>query len=177
MKRTLASRAITAVWIAFGSYSLLAITTGPGGLFAWQAMGKSIDSMRANMETLKERNLELSSDFASLRSDPDRALREARALGYLPEGEYEIVLSSEGHTLKKPAGPGEARSFERPDSAPDSLVKSIALGLGLVYFVLVQVPGVADMKGSKTRRKPVRPSSSREKPKTDGPLPDIAPVT
>jgi cell division protein FtsB len=174
MKRILASRAITSIWIAFGSYSLLAISTGPGGLFAWQAMCRSIDAMRTNMETLKERNLELSSDFASLRSDPDRAQREARALGYLPEGEYEVVLSRSGETVKNAVGPGEALAFERPDSAPDSLIKSIALGVGLVFFVFADIPSMADLRSPKGRRKPVRSSKAREKPQTDGPVPDIA---
>ena len=136
MKRILASRTVVAIWLALGCYSLLSMTMGPGGLFAWQSMGESVVAMQGNIEALKNRNRELSSDFASLRSDPDRARREARALGYLPEGEYEVVLTGAGRPSLQDEGPGTALSFDRPETVSDALIKAIAAGLGLLWLAL-----------------------------------------
>jgi len=137
--RRCAAGAGGAAWIALVVYCLLAILVGPAGLRPYGRLEALNASMRENLEELGRKNGELRSELESLRSDADRALREARGLGYLRPGEGAILVA--GRESESPdRDPGEVVPYDPPSAWPDSALKEIALGAFLAAFAVFLAP-------------------------------------
>ncbi len=128
-----------ASWIALAVYCLLSSLAGPAGILSYRRLEERNAAMRENLGKLGEANARLRVELESLRSDADRAAREARSLGYLRPGEGAIVLA--GRDLRIPdLDEGGILAFEQPKTWPDSALKEIALGAFLAAFAAFLAP-------------------------------------
>ena len=121
------SSLLAAAWVALAVYCLLAAIAGPAGALALKGLQARRDGMARNLGELEAANLRLRGELESLRTDPDRALREARSLGYLRPNETEIVLAGSG-APKQALDAGRVLPFGPSPSLPDDLIKELALG-------------------------------------------------
>jgi hypothetical protein len=97
--------------------------------------------MQRNLGALGEANARLRVELESLRSDADRAAREARSLGYLRPGEGAIIVP--GRVSEAPElAPGEVVPYAPSPSWPDSALKQIAFGA----FLAALAAGLAPKK-------------------------------
>lgn len=102
---------------------------------AASGLERHVAKMRDNLAVLKNLNVELGSDLEALRSDPDRARREARALGYLARGEYEVVIVGARETARERPSTGTVIPYEVPPSLADEVLKVLALAAAMLGFV------------------------------------------
>ncbi|HTX72041.1 MAG TPA: septum formation initiator family protein [Rectinemataceae bacterium] len=115
------------------AYCLLSLLAGPAGLLAYGSLQGQQARIARNLDALGALNARLRSDVDSLRSDADRAAREARSLGYLRPGETEVVLSGmDSH--EPPPETGSVINLPPSAGLPDRLLKEIAAGIGLTAF-------------------------------------------
>jgi len=172
MTRFLVSRLLAAVYVAIATYSLISIVAGPGGLIAESRLAGHSARMRANLESLKAINRGLGSELEALRSDPDRARREARDLGYIGFDEIEVVIPGRGPAMEGAETPGGVLVFEAPTVIADGEIKALALLCAAVFFGA----GLALRKSGSVRQaarmrppKPgVCPKSRASQPTTSG---------
>ncbi len=136
-------RGFVACWCAFAMYCLLSATVGPAGLLAYKELEGRTASMRANLDSLRRSNDALAQQFQSLRSDPGRAGREARALGYLADGENALIVggmdeNSGSHGQEGvPVAWGKSGGVVRVTTVTplgDLLIKEISLLIGFIVF-------------------------------------------
>ena len=130
-------RLFASACLGVGVYCALSVIAGPAGLIAYRGLEARRDAMQVNLDALGTRNAALQSDLDSLRNDPGRAAREARALGYLAEGELSLVI--EGQTV--PPGenrlePGNILKMEAPVPLGDATIKDLSLAAALLALVL-----------------------------------------
>ena len=95
--------------------------------------------MRRNIGALGEANGRLRAELESLRSDADRAAREARSLGYLRPGESAVLLAGRSEPVEE-LETGTVVPFAPPPSWPDSALKEIALGAFLAILAIGLAP-------------------------------------
>jgi cell division protein FtsB len=126
----MAKRAALAAWAALAAYCALSVVAGPAGLIAYRALESSNSRMAANLEELRADNGGLRIELESLRSDADRAAREARSLGYLRQGEAAVVIAGRNSEPKE-LEVGEVLAYAPPETWPDSALKEIAFGVFL----------------------------------------------
>jgi hypothetical protein len=125
--------------VGVGAYCLLSAVAGPAGILAYRDLSSRRDEMARNLVALEERNRILREDLEDLRFDPDRTAREARGLGYLRKGESALVLP--GQSVERPPRDiGRPVPFDSPASAPDAVLKEIALGSGLMALAIRLAP-------------------------------------
>lgn len=135
------SRAALAAWASLLVYCGLSLVLGPAGIVAYRKLEAGKAEMQANLAELGEANARLRVELDSLRSDADRAAREARSLGYLKPNEGAILIA--GRTQPRlDLDPGKAIPFSAPGSWPDSALKEIAFGA----FLAVLAAGLAPRK-------------------------------
>ena len=137
-KRILACVA-TATWAAFAAYCLLSLVVGPAGMISCRQLEADRADMQRNLGSLGEANAHLRVELESLRSDADRAAREARSLGYLRPGEGSIVIAGRS-AARGEIEPGNVIPFRAPRSCPDSVLKEIALGIFLASLAFGLAP-------------------------------------
>jgi cell division protein FtsB len=152
MVRTLASRLLATVYVAIAAYSILAILAGPGGLIAESLLADRSAQMSANLESLRVTNRSLGSDLEALRSDPDRARREARDLGYVAADEIEVVLPGREKTTQNGESPGSILAFVAPTVLSDMEVKVLALSIAALFLAASLAFRLRG--GTKSRAKP-----------------------
>lgn len=137
--RKLAVRAGFAAWAALAIYCLLSLLAGPAGLVAYSRLESRNGRMRSNLEELGKANGRLRVELESLRSDVDRAAREARSLGYLRPGERSLVLAGRSSRLAV-LDAGKVLAYDPPPSWPDSALKEIAFGAFLAILAASLAP-------------------------------------
>jgi hypothetical protein len=95
--------------------------------------------MRRNIGELGKANEGLRVELESLRSDADRAAREARSLGYLRPGENAVLVAGR---VAPAAGleTGTIVAFTEPPSWPDFALKEIAFGVFLAVLAIGLAP-------------------------------------
>ncbi len=128
-----------ALAIALGVYCVLSVIAGPAGLFAYAGLEERRAEMSRNLTQLGRANEKLRAELDSLRSDADRAAREARGLGFLRKGEYEVIISGRDKA-RSAMEPGVVVPFDQPAALPDAAAKQIALGAGLAVLALSLAP-------------------------------------
>lgn len=95
--------------------------------------------MEANLGELGTIRESLNTELESLKSDPDRAAREARSLGYLRKGETALVL---GERVERPLkiDSGSVLPYAQPPALSDLAMKEISFGFGLAILALFLAP-------------------------------------
>lgn len=167
--RKLAPRALLAAWLGLLSYCLLAFTLGQGGLLASLSTRAQLERMRTNLALLRQKNLELRNEVAALQADPDRARREARSLGYLARGEYEIVVVGRERRPVSLESPGSALPAEAPPGYADAGLKAAGLLVGLASLALglLRAGGEGAARASRRlRRSAEEAGASRSPPRS-----------
>jgi len=104
--------------------------------------------MEANLAELGSIRQRLNTELESLKTDSDRAAREARSLGYLRKNETELVLGERSERVK-PVDMGRILPFAEPIALGDLALKEIALGAALAVLALLFAPP----RGSSRRRR------------------------
>ncbi len=108
--------------------------------------------MEANLGKLGMIRENLNSELSSLKSDPDRAAREARGLGYLRSGETALVLG-DSTVRARPIEVGSIVHYAEPAALGDLVLKEISLGAGIALLALLLAPlGSAGHRGRSARR-------------------------
>jgi len=131
-----------ALYIGVAAYCLLSVIAGPAGIFAYRELALRKDAMALNMDSLGSTNASLRAELDALRSDPDRAGREARALGYLSPGETALVVAGDDpgrgqHRLDS----GSVLKAKAPVPLSDAFIKEISFLIGLVSLGISLAPG------------------------------------
>jgi cell division protein FtsB len=137
MRSNITRRLFVSAYIALGLYCVLSVTAGPAGIIAYRALAARKAVMSDNLEALRGANAALQSELDSLRKDPDRAGREARALGYLSEGETAVIVSGDDPTRgqRRLETGGVVRAYS-PEPLTDAAIKEISLLGGLAALIL-----------------------------------------
>jgi cell division protein FtsB len=128
-----------AAYAAFAVYCLASLIAGPAGLLAYAGLEERRGEMAANLGSLGALNESLRAERESLRSDADRAAREARSLGYLKPGETALLLPGRNYSAATLEA-GAVLPFDPPSAMPDESLKGIALGVGLGVLALALAP-------------------------------------
>ena len=128
-----------AAWVALAAYCLLSTVAGPAGLAAYGRLESQRSLMSENLDALGQANAKLRIEVESLRSDADRAAREARSLGYLRRGESAIVVAGRKDEVKA-LDAGTVLRFDAPSAWPDAVIKEIAFGVFLTVFAVFLAP-------------------------------------
>jgi hypothetical protein len=153
MAKFLITRCLLSLWVGIALYGALAVSVGPGGLVAQAGLSEGNRRMRGNLERLRLLNAGLGSDLESLRLDPDRAEREARALGYLGKDQTEIVILGKPGQPEVRASVGEILLAGKPDCLGDDTMKLLA---GSAVLVSLGASMFGRRNPLASRRKPGR---------------------
>jgi len=127
------------LYAGFAFYCLFSILFGPSGLVSYRSLEGQNEAMLRNIVSLAARNEALRAELESLKSDPDRAAREARSLGYLGPGEMELVISGKLKENIENRKAGDILPLSRPDSLSDSALKELSLLVAVLVFAAVSV--------------------------------------
>jgi cell division protein FtsB len=128
-----------ALCAGLASYCALSMLVGPAGLAAYHRLEGRKAAMEANLGELKAIGERLSAELESLKSDPDRAAREARSLGYLRKGEKALLLG-ERQDRARPIDVGSVLPDAVPAVLGDAALKEMSLGAGLAVLALLLAP-------------------------------------
>jgi cell division protein FtsB len=133
------TRVFLACYCSLACYCALSVLAGPAGLLAFRGLERRMTLMRSNIDSLSAENARLGAEFESLKSDPDRALREARALGYLDKGENALLFAGvDGREPTARSSPSRSEIVRMGATLPlaDVVIKEIALLAGMLVFIL-----------------------------------------
>ena len=130
---------VLSIYAGVSLYCALSILIGPAGLSAYSSLREKKSAMEANIGKLGLIRENLNSELSSLKSDPDRAAREARALGYLRLGEKALVLGDSTARVK-PMEIGKIVHYTEPAALGDLVLKEISLGAGIALLALLLAP-------------------------------------
>jgi len=136
------------LYAGFFLYCALSVLFGPAGLTAYRRLEERKSAMEANLAELGSIRQRLNTELESLKTDSDRAAREARSLGYLRKNETELVLGERSERVK-PVDMGRILPFAEPIALGDLALKEIALGAALAVLALLFAPP----RGSSRRRR------------------------
>ena len=143
MARRGGSRAFKALalslYAGFFLYCCLSFLLGPAGLGAYRRLQERKAAMEANLGQLSLIGERLNSELQALKTDPDRAAREARSLGYLRKGETAIILGEKTERISAP-DMGRVLPFADPPALGDLALKEISLGASLALLALLLAP-------------------------------------
>jgi hypothetical protein len=142
----LASRLGLSMYMGLVAYCLLSVLVGPAGLTAYRSLEGRKAAMEANVRELGSIRESLNGELDSLRSDPDRAAREARGLGYLRKGETAIILGDRDEKVAA-LDHGKVLPYGQLAGMDDSTLKAIAFGIGLAFLAFLCAPRKARMRG------------------------------
>ena len=133
---------ILSLFTGFFIYCALSVVLGPAGLIAYGRLEERNRAMEANLGDLGSKRDRLNAELESLKSDPDRAAREARALGYLRPGETALILGERNERIA-PIDAGRVLPFATPATLGDAALKEISLGACLAVMALLLAPSGA----------------------------------
>ncbi|MEI6874057.1 MAG: hypothetical protein WCL50_02890 [Spirochaetota bacterium] len=140
MSRPFVTRFLLAFYLGLAAYGSLSIIAGPGGVIASARLAKHTREMGANLVSLKILNQTLNSELGSLSGDPDRARREARSLGFLAPGEFEVVIMGQADSRSEKQAAGIIIPYEIPLSLADGQVKIFAFVVALFSLAFLRIP-------------------------------------
>jgi cell division protein FtsB len=141
------SALVLSLFAGFCLYCALSVVMGPAGLVAYRRLEERNRAMEANLGDLGTRRDRLNAELESLKTDPDRAAREARALGYLRPGETALILGERDERIRA-IDAGKVLPFAMPATPSDAMLKEISLGACLAMMALLLAPS-----GARTRRR------------------------
>jgi cell division protein FtsB len=128
-----------AAYAGISVYCALSLLLGPAGLLAYTRLEERKGAMEANLDALGSKRTSLSDELESLKTDPDRAAREARSLGYLRKGETALILGVKKEAIR-PIDVGVVLPYAEPASLGDLALKEISLGACLAVMALLLGP-------------------------------------
>ena len=136
---------------AFIAASLGIFFFGDSGLSSYSSLSLYERSLAANVESLKQRNLELQAELGRLKSDPERIRVLARDIGMYAPGDTVVRL------VGRPAKPesyavGDLLRLRRSEPVRNTLFKEAALGAAAALII------VAFFAAAAARRKENGPS-------------------
>jgi cell division protein FtsB len=131
---------LPSLYLGFFLYCALSFLFGPAGILAYSRLEARNEAMAANLKELSSLRDGLNAELESLKTDPDRAAREARSLGYLRKGEGAIILG-ERNERPRPIATGRVLPYAEPASLSDLALKEISLGFSLALMALLLAPG------------------------------------
>lgn len=129
-------RIALAAYAGMAVYCALSILFGPAGLVAYRRLEDRKAAMEANLQALGAKRESLNAELESLKSDPDRAAREARSLGYLRKGETALIVGERREAIR-PIDIGAVLPFAEPAALGDLALKEISLGACLAAMALL----------------------------------------
>lgn len=149
MRSSSLAKAFIALYIGLALYCLLSVLVGPAGMLAQRELADRRDAMLLNLEDLGNTNEALRAELDSLRSDPDRAGREARALGYLAVGETALVVAGDDSSRgQRRLDPGSVLKAHAPVPLSDALIKELSVLAGLFYLGISLSPNLRSRRWS-----------------------------
>jgi cell division protein FtsB len=137
--------------VGISIYCALSALFGPAGLTAYRRLEERKAAMEANLVELGGRRESLSAELESLKSDADRAVREARSLGYLRKGETALILG-ERRERARPIDTGKVLPYAEPTALSDLSLKEISFGVCLALMALLLKPRDANSERARTQR-------------------------
>ena len=158
----LGHRLALSLYAGLSLYCVLSILFGPVGLVSYHRLEERKASMLANLAELESIHSDLGAELESLKTNPDRAAREARSLGYLRKGETEILLGEKTEQVEH-LSTGKVLPYAEPSFMGDPVLKRLALGacLAVLAFLLASRGGQGDAsrggQGSHRRKERPRP--------------------
>ena len=132
---------------------MLSVLIGPASLLAYYRLEAKNTAMEANLGKLGTIRESLNDELESLKSDPDRAAREARSLGYLRRGETVLLLGDRINRVKR-IETGKVMPYAEPTTLSDLALKEISLGASIALMALLLAPRSV----TEDRRKGIRRS-------------------
>jgi cell division protein FtsB len=132
-------------------YCVLSVLVGPVGLSAYSRLEARKAAMGANLVELGTIRERLNAELDSLKTDPDKAAREARGLGYLRKGETAVILGERVERVR-PIDAGKVLPYAEPAALDDRALKEIAMGAALAAMALLCAPRRASGTTSSRRR-------------------------
>jgi cell division protein FtsB len=133
-------RLLLSLYAGFALYCIISIFVGPVGVLSYKRLETKEKAMGQNLERLSSIHENLSSELEALKSDPDRAAREARSLGYLRKGETGVILGSESEKKVEPIDTGTVLPLGEEAGIGDGILKKVSLGFGLAILALLLSP-------------------------------------
>ncbi|MGA2546051.1 MAG: septum formation initiator family protein [Rectinemataceae bacterium] len=135
-------RLALSLYAGFTIYCTLSVLIGPAGFLAYRRLEAKKTAMEANLGKLGTLRENLNAELESLKSDPDRAAREARSLGYLRKGETVLLLGDRIEQVK-PIETGKVLPYAEPTALGDLVLKEISLGASIALMALLFAPRTA----------------------------------
>jgi cell division protein FtsB len=135
------------LYAAFSVYCALSLLFGPAGATAYRRLEERKAAMEANLGELGLIRQNLNTELESLKTDPDRAAREARSLGYLRKGETAVVVGQRTER-QRAINAGRVLPYAQSPALGDLELKEISLGAFLAVMALLLAP-----RGSRAGRR------------------------
>ncbi|TVR02836.1 MAG: septum formation initiator family protein [Spirochaetaceae bacterium] len=133
--KSLGIAACVTVW----SYLLLTFAFGERGIVAYGRVEQYRDELRAHIELLETDRDRLAATAERLQTDPEQIRIESRRIGYLRPDEGIIRIPGRPSSEPQIERPGDKLPRPERHAVVDrSLLRALALCLGLLSFVLVQ---------------------------------------
>ena len=137
MKR---SAVFAALYAAFLVFSLLSLFFGETGVVALKRLEDRNGHLEANMADLEKRGSDLSARLASLRSDPEAIVIEARSLGLYRADDSVVVFEDLGSRRGIPDAGRVLRMVPAP-TVNENVLRILALSAGAAAFFLAMIVG------------------------------------
>ena len=125
------------LWIGVFVYTIFSIGFGAKGISAFRQLITERDREIANIEVLKDINIELENARDSLSMNRDNFIVYAREQGFASSGEHFIRIIGLGGFPKKLISPGEVISPRDPDYAPEIVLRILSLFIALTVFISI----------------------------------------
>jgi Septum formation initiator len=137
--RSLAQNLAFSLYAALALYCVLSFCFGQGGLIAYGKLQARRTAMEENLSLLEQRRSSLNAELESLKSDPDRAAREARGLGYLRKDETQVILSERVERVES-LDSGSVLPYAQSGGIADLALKEISFGVFLAALAFLCAP-------------------------------------
>jgi hypothetical protein len=143
-------------WFIFGLYTMLTLTVGQNGKFAYEKFQLEHNKVVENLNNIKTRNVELNNIGIMLGSkeldgrnaipaDPETIKIMAREIGYGSPQDHFIRIAGRGTSPKLYMDPGEPLYAFRPNGVPDYILIVTAIFCGFGLFVCLTVHNILDI--------------------------------
>jgi cell division protein FtsB len=137
-------------YAGIAAYCALSFFFGPAGLSSYRRLEERKAAMEANLVGLEAIGKSLGAELESLKTDPDRAAREARSLGYLRKGE-DVIQFGERTERVRAISAGKVLPYAESPALSDLALKEIALGAGLALMAILVGPRPAPRRERRYR--------------------------
>lgn len=144
-------RVLLSLYAGFAFYCIISILIGPVGLTSYKRLESKEKAMSENLAHLSSIHDGLSRELEGLKSDPDRAAREARSLGYLRKGETDVILGGRAEKKVAPIDTGVLLPLAEDSGIGDEVLKKVSLGFSLAILALLLSPRARAKRGRNYR--------------------------